>query len=96
MTSQGEGFAPIEIEAWLNGKASWLRAAAHDLIKQRRMPDEAGIDVLAEHCLQEAAKALSKDSALLVPGAIAGTPEEWCQGQRLKISAFQGCLGRQK
>ncbi|HAY43448.1 MAG TPA: chromosome segregation protein SMC [Micrococcaceae bacterium] len=74
MTSQEEGFAPIEIEAWLNGKASWLRAAAHDLINQRRMPDEAGIDALADHCLQEAAKALSKDSALLVPGAIAGTP----------------------
>lgn len=74
MTSQEEGFAPIEIEAWLNSKASWLRAAAHDLITHRRMPDEAGIDALADHCLQEAAKTLSQDSALLLPGAIAGSP----------------------
>ncbi|MCR6662890.1 MAG: hypothetical protein NVV60_07000 [Luteimonas sp.] len=74
MTSQEEGSAPIEIEAWLNSKTSWLRAAAHDLIAHRRMPDEAGIDALADHCLQEAAKVLSQDSALLVPGAIAGTP----------------------
>lgn len=74
MTSQEEGSAPIEIEAWLNSKTSWLRAAAHDLITHRRMPDEAGIDALVDHCLQEAAKALSQDSALLVPGAIAGTP----------------------
>lgn len=74
MTSQEEGSAPIEIEAWLNSRPSWLRAAAHDLITHRRMPDEAGIDALADHCLQEAAKALSQDSALLESGAIAGTP----------------------
>lgn len=74
MTSQEEGSAPIEIEAWLNSKASWLRSAAHDLIAHRRMPDEAGIDALADHCLQEAAKVLSQKSALLVPGAIAGAP----------------------
>lgn len=74
MTSHEEGFAPIDIEAWLNSKTSWLRAAAHDLITHRRMPDEAGIDALADHCLQEAAKTLSQASPLLVPGAIAGTP----------------------
>ncbi|WP_426702333.1 AAA family ATPase [Rhodanobacter sp. Col0626] len=74
MTSQEEGSAPIEIEAWLNSRPSWLRAAAHDLITYRHMPDEAGIDALADHCLQEAAKALSQDSALLESGAIAGTP----------------------
>lgn len=74
MTSQKDGSAPIEIEAWLNSKASWLRAAAHDLITHRRMPDDAGIDALADHCLKEAAKTLSQDSALLEPGAIAGTP----------------------
>ncbi|MGQ7244005.1 AAA family ATPase [Salinicola sp. V024] len=74
MTSQNEDSAPIEIEAWLNSKASWLRAAAHDLITYRRMPDVTGIDALADHCLQEAAKELSQDSAPLVPGAIAGTP----------------------
>ncbi len=74
MTSHKDGSAPIEIEAWLNSKTSWLRAAAHDLITHRRMPDEAGIDALADHCLQEAAKALSQESALLVPGAIAGAP----------------------
>lgn len=74
MTSQEEGSAPIEIEAWLNSRTSWLRAAAHDLITDRRMPDEAGIEALADHCLQEAEKALSQDSALLVHGAIAGTP----------------------
>ena len=74
MTSQEEGSAPIEIESWLNSRASWLRAAAHDLITYRRMPDEAGIDALADHCLQEAAKALSQNSALLELGAIAGTP----------------------
>lgn len=72
--SQEEGSAPLEVEAWLNGKNSWLRAAAHYLITHRRIPDEAGIDALADHCLQEAAKVLSQDSALLVRGAIAGTP----------------------
>ncbi len=74
MTSQVEGSAPIEIEAWLNGRASWLRAAAHYLITHRRMPDEAGIDALADHCLQEAAKVLSQRSDLLALGVIAGTP----------------------
>lgn len=73
MKSQEEGSAPIEIETWLNSKSSWLRVAAHDLITQRRMPDEAGIDALADYCLQEAAKTLNQDSAQLVPGAIAGT-----------------------
>lgn len=75
MTRQEEGSAPIEIEAWLNSKSSWLRAAAHDLITHRRMPDETGIDALADHCLQEAAKILSQNSAQLAPGAIAGTPK---------------------
>jgi energy-coupling factor transporter ATP-binding protein EcfA2/Mrp family chromosome partitioning ATPase len=74
MTSQEKGAAPIEIETWLNSRSSWLRAAAHDLIAHRRMPDEAGIEALAEHCLQEATKTLTKESAPLEPGAIAGTP----------------------
>ncbi|MCD9096668.1 AAA family ATPase [Luteimonas fraxinea] len=74
MTSEKDGAAPIDIEAWLNTKASWLRAAAQGLINDRRMPNEAEVDALADHCLRESGKTLASPSALLAPGAIAGTP----------------------
>lgn len=74
MASQQDGTSPIEIEAWLNTKPSWLRAAAHGLIRDRRMPTEEEVSALADHCLQEAAKIVSPLSDLLAPGAIAGTP----------------------
>ncbi|MDQ3286901.1 MAG: AAA family ATPase [Pseudomonadota bacterium] len=74
MASQQDGAAPIQIESWLNGKASWLRAAAQGLIHDRRMPNEVELNALADHCLQEAAKTLNPPSAPLAAGAIAGTP----------------------
>lgn len=74
MTSQEESSAPIEIEAWLNSKSSWLRAAANDLITYRRMPDDEGINALADHCLNEAEGSLGQESPLLELGAIYGAP----------------------
>ena len=72
-SDQGDA-GPIAVEAWLNTRPSWLRAAALGLISNRRMPSEPEIDVLATHCLQESAKRLEKPESLLAEGMIAGTP----------------------
>ncbi len=74
MASDQGNAGPIAVEAWLNTRPSWLRAAALGLISNRRMPSEPEIDVLATHCLQESAKRLEKPESLLAEGMIAGTP----------------------
>lgn len=74
MGSPQDGRAPIELEIFLNGKASWLRAAARGLVENRRMPTDTEIGALADHCLLEASKQLAQTEPPLDPGAIAGTP----------------------
>lgn len=73
MAILSEGVSLGTLEEWLNGRPSWLRAAAVGMIRDRRAPSEAEIDELATHCLAEAAKNLNTPHPPLLPGAILGT-----------------------
>lgn len=66
--------APTTLEAWLNGRPSWLRMAASTVIQHRRMPTEEEMEALANHCLADAAKTLDAPHPPLAPGTILGTP----------------------
>lgn len=54
MTAQGQAALSARVETWLETRPSWLRASAQGTLATRKRPDDAGIDVLADHCLAEA------------------------------------------
>lgn len=75
MAKKGPGPGPVQetLEAWFDGRASWLRAAAQHLIETRRMPTDVDIDALATHCIHEATGKLAKTQPSIPSGAILGT-----------------------
>jgi energy-coupling factor transporter ATP-binding protein EcfA2 len=73
MAKQEQGLEQGALEAWFDGRPSWLRAAAQRLIDDRRLPNDSEIEALATHCFDEAAKCLAAPQPPLAPGAILGT-----------------------
>lgn len=89
MAAQGQDAVQGSLEEWLNGRPSWLRAAAQRLILDRRLPTDAEIEVLATHCIEEAAKCLTAAHAPLAPGAVLGT----AVGPALRIDSISDIRG---
>jgi energy-coupling factor transporter ATP-binding protein EcfA2 len=70
MAAQGQAALPASVETWLETRPSWLRAAAQGMLATGKRPDDAGIDVLADHCLAEAASSLAKPHPNIAQGLI--------------------------
>lgn len=85
----GQAAPPATVEAWLDTRASWLRAAAHGLVTTGRSPDEAALDALADHCHSEAAGTLPGQHPPLAPGAIQAVPV----GPQLRIQRLWDIRG---
>ena len=73
MAKQAQGPVQGTLEAWFDARSSWLRAAAQHLIDTRRKPNDADIDALATHCVEEAGGRLTNTQPSIAPGAILGT-----------------------
>ncbi|KJV36962.1 AAA family ATPase [Luteibacter yeojuensis] len=74
MAAQGQAAPPATVEAWLDNRPSWLRAAAHGLVTTGRPPDDAALDALADHCHAEAAGTLAGSHPSLAAGVIQAVP----------------------
>ncbi|TXD45186.1 chromosome segregation protein SMC [Xanthomonas campestris] len=77
------------VEGWLDTRASWLRVAAQNLVSKGKMPDNAAIDALADHCHAEATGKLPVPYPSLIPGIIQATPV----GPKLRINKLSHIHG---
>lgn len=87
--AQGRAETPASVEEWLNTRASWLRAAAQELVSSGRLPNEQALEALADHCLAEATGTLAAPHAPLVPGVI----QAIAAGPKLRIARVSQIRG---
>lgn len=89
MAAQGQAAPPATVEAWLDTRASWLRAATQGILATGKRPDEAGIDALADHCLAEAAQSLPNPHPSIAEGLIQAA----ATGPRLLLNRISDVKG---
>lgn len=61
---------PDAFELWINERPKWLQSAAHTLISNKRIPNDAEISDLANLCIREASGE-NNGFSTIVPGALA-------------------------
>lgn len=69
MATQGNAAPAAAVEAWLDDRPNWIREAAQKLVDTGKMPDQAGIDALADQCLAEASGTLEAGHPKIVPAS---------------------------